>query len=33
MGENRDGYRGKRKDKEAVCLKVEGITKTEGSLI
>jgi len=33
MGENRDEYRGKRKDKGAVCPKTEGITKTDGSLI
>jgi hypothetical protein len=33
MGENRDEYRGKRKDKEVVCLKAEEITKTAGFLI
>jgi hypothetical protein len=27
MGENRDEYRGKRKDKEVVCPKTEEITK------
>jgi len=33
MGENREEHTGKRKDKEVVCPKTQGITKTDGSLI
>jgi len=33
MGENRDEYSGKRKDKGVVYPKAEGITKTDGALI
>jgi hypothetical protein len=33
MGENRDEYKGKRKDKGGVCPKTKGITKTDGFLI
>jgi len=33
MGENRAEYRGRRKDKGVVCPEMEGITKTNRSLI
>jgi len=33
MGENRDKYSGKRKDKGVVYPETEEITKTDGSLI
>jgi hypothetical protein len=33
MGENRDEYRGRRRDKGVVCPENEEIIKTDGSLI
>jgi hypothetical protein len=33
MGENRDEYGGKRKDKGVVCPKTDTITKNDGALI